>query len=501
MKFEIKYNNLKNKKLLFGGNTLLWNDEYKNNIIQKNQADKDYCNLIENVEILDNEGRHNFGIGFVTIENKEYFLKYSSDLINEFKTGYYLSKLNTIYPYFLNVHSVLECKYNSIRTKKEFENGHIMIVDKGTETIVQYLNNKCKEYLIFLIPDLEEKIKLLDNDIEDVLKNNLNENEIGIDLYNIDKQKYETITNDIDTLIRNFYLLFKEELIRFQTEFIPLFLKNYKVIIDSFLLVDIVTLNNYNTYISDKKSDNFMIRTIPYDEDIIYRFRFNKQFYEINNVLEWFDKKEYCFLYPVDFGSSDINLDLPKLSNELLNFYYNEWILRYFRLHLYSDNNKFSWDKNILNIEEMNKISLNFSKYYSDFESIFNKYNIFTINLINPLYLYQLGLQTANTNNYQEELNKLYEEEKIMQRDDYIDQNIGNKKIFEIKNLEEAIIILKIHLDGQTVIYDNYHNNYSNYSSGLRFHENNGLEYNYKNYNPNTKYIDFDFSKKIDDSN
>tara|TARA_B100001093_G_scaffold43771_2_gene37085 strand:+ start:317 stop:1591 length:1275 start_codon:yes stop_codon:yes gene_type:complete len=424
--------------------------------------------------------------------------------MDEFKTGYYLSKLNTIYPYFLNVHSVLECEYKSIRTQNEIKNGHIMLVDKGTETIVQYLNNKCKEYLIFLIPDLEEKIKLLDNGIEDVLKKYLNKNEIDINLYNlednIDKQEYEIITNEIHILIKNFYLSFKEELITFQTEFIPLFLKNYKVIIDSYFLVDIVTLNNYNDYIPDKKSDNFMIRTIPYDEDIIYRFRFNEQFYKINNVLEWFNKKEYCFLYPVDFGSLTINLNLKKLSNELLNFYYNKWILNYFGLYLFSDNNNFSWDKNILKLET-NKISLNFSKYYSYFESIFDKYNIFTINLINPLMLYELGLETCNTNNYQEELNKLYEEEEIMQRDDYINQNIGDKKIFEIRNLEEAIIILKIHLDGSTVIYDNYHNNYRNYSSGLGFHENNSLGYNFKKYKPNTKYIDFDFSKKYNDPN
>jgi hypothetical protein len=115
--------------------------------------------------------------------------------------------------------------------------------------------------------------------------------------------------------------------------------------------------------------------------------------------------------------------------------------------------------------------------------------------------LYELGLETCNTNNYQEELNKLYEEEEIMQRDDYINQNIGDKKIFEIRNLEEAIIILKIHLDGSTVIYDNYHNNYRNYSSGLGFHENNSLGYNFKKYKPNTKYIDFDFSKKYNDPN
>ena len=88
-----------------------------------------------------------------------------------------------------------------------------------------------------------------------------------------------------------------------------------------------------------------------------------------------------------------------------------------------------------------------------------------------------------------------------MQRDDYIDQDIGNKKIFEIKNLEEAIIILKIHLDGSTVIYDKYHNNYRAYSTGLGFHEKNGLESIIKPYNPNIEYINFDFSKKYNDPN
>ena len=48
-------------------------------------------------------------------------------------------------------------------------------------------------------------------------------------------------------------------------------------------------------------------------------------------------------------------------------------------------------------------------------------------------------------------------------------------------------------MDGSTVIYDNYHNKYRNYSGGLGFHENNGLEHNDIYYDPIQKYIDFDF--------
>ena len=69
-------------------------------------------------------------------------------------------------------------------------------------------------------------------------------------------------------LIKTFYLSLSREIIQFQTDFVPLFLQNYKTLIDSYMIVDIFTLNKYYDFISDKKCDNFMIKTEPYIEDI-----------------------------------------------------------------------------------------------------------------------------------------------------------------------------------------------------------------------------------------
>ena len=35
------------------------------------------------------------------------YCQYDRNIFNEFITGYHLSQLNSVYPYFLNVHSVL----------------------------------------------------------------------------------------------------------------------------------------------------------------------------------------------------------------------------------------------------------------------------------------------------------------------------------------------------------------------------------------------------------
>lgn len=52
-------------------------------------------------------------------------------------------------------------------------------------------------------------------------------------------------------------------------------------------------------------------------------------------------------------------------------------------------------------------------------------------------------------------------------------------KLFNINTLEEACEILQILLNGETVIYDDYHNKYRGYSSLLNFNNANGLSNKY----------------------
>ena len=69
-------------------------NEYKENLIKNKIVDNENCRLIEHITPIQNEGRKNDGIGFVKIDGVEYFLKYHTNLIDEFRTGYYLSKLH-----------------------------------------------------------------------------------------------------------------------------------------------------------------------------------------------------------------------------------------------------------------------------------------------------------------------------------------------------------------------------------------------------------------------
>ena len=471
--------------LLYGGSNISWaTEEHKQIIISSEQPNEEYCDLITDVLVLNNEGRNNLGIGFITIEGTEYFLKYSKNLINEFITGYYLSQLKNIYPYFLDVHSVLKCPYSSDRTKNKVEEGQIMIVDKGTETIYQYLNRKIKEYLQRLIPDLETKINKLDSDIENLLNEELTkEQKVMYDWElkkNIGIEKYNDIRSQIENFIKEFYSSLSFEIIQFQTEFLPLFIKNYKVIIDSFLLVDVVTLSQYHNFITDKKSDNFMIKTEPYIDGkthIDFQFGPDGKKYKLKNICEWNDGKEFCFLYPVDFGSSGNIGNSTKLSPELSTFFYNSWIWHYCRSNLYSDNNNTSFESgNILKLEGY-KIMIEFSKFNSKYNDLFNKYNLFEINIINPLNLYFEGL-TSNDNKRQisEEVNELIQKEGIDTKQDYRFQLVTTKS-FNITTLEEAINILNILLNGSTVIYDGTTLEYRGYSGSLEFLRNNNQGY------------------------
>jgi hypothetical protein len=485
----LKLNNIKSKYLMrqkniTGGNITWATEEYIKSIISSKNPDLSRCDLIKDIKPKKNEGRNNNGIGFVNIEGKEYFLKYGDNLLDEFKTGYQLSKLRSEYPYFLNVHSLFECNY--VSKIGEPKNGQVLVVDKGTETIYNYLNRKSKEYILNLIPDLEVRVNELDEKITKIINTNLTDEEktfYDSKLEEKDKIKYDFILSEINELVKEFYLSLSREIIQFQSEFIPLFLQNYKALIDSYMIVDIFTLNKYNNYIGDVKSDNFMIITEPYVENKTHvNIKLGLKDIRINNVCEWHNTKEYCFLYPVDFGSGG-NMDYPKLNDDLLPYFLNQYISHYSRLSLGSDVRNINLESgNILSLKSI--ITFKFSKFSSDnnitklnLETIFKKYNLFKIKIFNPLQCYVKGMESMIDNTINRiELDRLLTESQLKKNDFRF--HSFSKKLLNINTLEEACEILQILLNGNTVIYDDIQNNYKSYSNCIDFITANGLSKN-----------------------
>ena len=413
-------------------------DEYKENLIKTKSVDKENCHLIKDIIPKKNEGRKNDGIGFVKIDGNEYFLKFYDNLLNEFKTGYYLSKLNSIYPYFLNVHTILNCDYKprSTDTKKL---GHVLIVDKGTETVYDYLNRNTINYFNNKIPILNEKTKELDSDIENILKNDkMEENE---------KAKY------IEKIIKNFYLNLSTKYAKFKFEFVNLFIHNYKVMLNLYFLLDVVIMNSYNHYLGDKKSDNYMVKTEKQIDknkthvEYTVKHEDKSETFKIDNTCIWDDDiREHCYVYPVDFGSCNVNVNYyDNIEGELQSIFLNIWIWSLMRQSIYSDTTH--GNGNFLTFYK-NVVFINFSKYYNNYRQIFDKYNIFSINIINPLDLFSLSFDEYEFNDT---------EKRAIKNDYRLEYRTKMNKYNNI-NLLDAIRIIDILFSGSTVIKKNQYN-------------------------------------------
>ena len=485
-----------------GGNITWATPEYIQQIISSKNPDLSKCDLIKHVVPKTNEGRHNDGIGFVTIEDKEYFLKYGVNLFDEFKTGYMLSKLRHKYPYFLNVHSLFKCNYIPRGTTHTID-GQVMVVDKGGETIYQYLNRKSKEYIFNLIPDLETKVSQLDDTICSIINQYLNDDDKILSEWTLKEKypdKYHTVIYKISECIQLFYSAFTKEIIQFQNEFVPLFIQNYKSLIDSYILVDIITLNYYNNYISDKKCDNFMVITEPYVLDKTHiNIQVGAKNIRINNICKWHNSMEYCFIYPVDFGSVG-NMNYPTLPPQLASHFLNQWIYKYSQLHLYSDihENNIATG-NILSLTQ-NKIQFKFSKFSAhnnitklDISTLFDKYNPFFIKIFNPLTFFFEGLiSNYNTSRRSDELDALLQQFPL-DANDYRFQTITPKH-FNINKLDDAVDIIQIFSSGHTVVYDEHSHQYRSYSNSIDFYTVNGLIKNSTPFNHTSVYKNFDLT-------
>jgi len=332
------------------------------------------------------------------------------------------------------------------------------------------------EYFLDLIPNLSERIQQLDERINEILVKMLTEEQRKMSVWELKKKYkeiYDNVIASVESLIKEFYLSLSTEIIRFQTEFVPLFILNYKALIDSFMIPDMFTLHRYQNFVSDKKADNFMVKTEPYVENTTHvNVKLGSTNITIRNLCSWHNCQEYCFLYPVDFDSC--NLENPPLESDLLTLFLNIWMYSFSRIYLYSDNNSNNFESGNILCLSQNMIKFNFSKFGSRnnisdlFLDIFTKYNPFKIILFNPLNLYYEGMQSMVDDSKFTNLNKK------KNASDFRFMEVG-KIIYENINIENAFNILGILLNGNTVIYDTYNHRYREYSSSLNFNNANGL--------------------------
>lgn len=453
-------------------------NEYKENLIENKSVDSENCHLIKEIIPKQNEGRKNDGIGFVEIDGVEYFLKYQLNLIDEFRTGYYLSKLRDIYPYFLNVHTILNCEYKP-RSSDTIKEGHILIVDKGTETVYQYLNRNTLEYFNKNIPEVQKKTLELDVEIEKI--------ESDTTIIKDDKMKY------IEKLIKNCYLDLSTEYIKFKTEFVNLFLHNYKIMLNLYFLLDVVVMSSYNHYFTDKKSDNYMVKSEKETDLNKTHIQFNVNFdgvsksFKIDNTCIWGDIREHCYIYPVDFGSCSINVDYYDDLKDLQVIFLNQWIWSLMRMNLYSDVKHSPENGNFISIGG-NPFRINFSKYYKNYKNIFDIYNPFSINIVNPLAIFSSSFERYIFTDTEKQTTK-----KMTDNNDHRFQFASTNKYNNI-NLLDAIQIIYIFFLGYTVRKDKDKDQYHSSSTGLSFYIVNGMMISPNEYN-NDIHKTFTFRK------
>jgi hypothetical protein len=323
-KYENAYLDQKYLKIQVGGMISSFNQQ---RILETRSPDKidGFCEAFESIELIKNEGRHNLGIMFINDEGNELFLKFGRKgyLFNDFKVGFALSLLKHIYPYFLNVYGYTEClRDNPVdHTKEEMD---VLVVEKGTMTLWKYLAKHIYKYMLSILPDYESIVDTIEKNVETVL----NENGINIDdegnmfiniggtsiqTYLTDKVLYQKIIDQLTDNLKPYIDRIQRAYYKFDKEFTKQIIKNVRVIQQNFMLIDMITLSYYGQFIGDKKYDNFMIITKPFDptrdsEFIEIKLRDDKILL-IPNVIKWSDTDmESIYIYPVDFGSAG---DIP----------------------------------------------------------------------------------------------------------------------------------------------------------------------------------------------
>ena len=249
------------------------------------------------------------------------------------------------------------------------------------------------------------------------------------------------------------------------------------------MIIDIFTLSKYNFYIADKKSDNIMIITEPYVENKTHvNIMLGSTNIRINNVCDWGGVKEYCFPYPVDFGSVD-SIKNPTLTPALMNYYLNQWIAWYSRHKLYSDNNEIDLKSGKILSLQGRHISFQFSNFSSsnrftkiELKYLFHELSPFKINIFNPFQHYILG-RTDIMGHDDDRLRQGLIEESKLERGDYRFQGGGNK-LFNINTLEEACKFLQLLLKGNTLTYDSDRQQYFSNSEAINFYHANQIVQN-----------------------
>jgi hypothetical protein len=372
-------------------------------------ATLDKCHFIDSIEWLPNTGKNNLGIGFLNVDDKKIFLKVGDrdTLWNDFVFGYFISTLKPFYPYFIDVYGYMHC--NNLGRPAD-----VLLAQKGTETIYEYFCRHTYDYIKKIIPDYEDIVLRLDDIFTAVMA------ECGTtigryDMYYFDgepiygysdssldsvkiKEKRKEIIKKYEEYSSPIFQILFVAFLKFKNIFIPQFIKNLRIIGYEYIMLDMLTMTYFGDFISDKKSDNFMVNTKPYviDTPNFVKIRLGPDKYkdEINfvNVAHWDDCKEQIYMYPVDFGCTNINIT-PEMTmstervkvkfSDISRTKLNEFINSNLKLSFYT-NSRFngtleSLKNNILQTEGTTakiRLSLNYHNFlianYNPFEIIFS---------------------------------------------------------------------------------------------------------------------------------
>jgi hypothetical protein len=376
-------------------------------------SNDDFCILIKDLKLLENEGRNNLGIGFITDEGKELFLKFGRDLWNDFVVAYCISTLKPVYPYFINVYGYTRCMKN----EKQMD---VLVTQKANETIYKYFCRNTYNYIKTIIPDYEDIVSRLDEIFDETMEehNITYESDLEtLDITKWDSEEQKLLKNNVrksyeDKAMPIFEKLFGSY-IKFK-DFVSTFMKNLAVISNQYFLLDMITLCYLGDFVSDKKSDNFMITTKPYEEgsgkNIMVNLGDDKL--KILNTITWDNTNyEHVYIFPVDFGSTDPeNIISSILTSEKLTikniseidpYIIKKFIFSNLHTYFYSDsklkNNPDSLKQNIISkLVGPGNMSIRFSRNVNNF--IIDKYNPFKFSFSDPVELLGEGINNGTIN-------------------------------------------------------------------------------------------------------
>jgi len=214
------------------------------------------CDTLNELNIItSNEGRNNIGI--VIKNNLFYKFGHNTNLWGDFKLGYMVSLLKPIYPYFIDVYTLMNCELTKNRTNRIVKNGDVLISQKGGDDI--YSMSRKNFFYYIKIDEIEIQLDNTDSVIKEIYISDRYDEE----RQQIIKEKINPLLkqmhNEIEIEYKKLINPYMEQLVLFKNNFKTDLLTNLEVIFKQFFVLDILTLLYLGFCIFDKKSDNFMI--------------------------------------------------------------------------------------------------------------------------------------------------------------------------------------------------------------------------------------------------